>query len=87
MDEDLELEPQSKPEVVLHHTWVFKLSKRDALLVLKALGGRLTDKDAPEAKALGDRLTVLRANVGQDYQNSLDRAAKAAAEGWTEPKK
>jgi hypothetical protein len=71
------------PEVSYIPRWSFTLSKKDALLVLKALGGRLTDVEVKEAKELGDRLTELRQATGQDYQNSLDRAARAAAEGFT----
>jgi hypothetical protein len=76
-------EQNPAPEVSYIPRWSFTLSKRDALLVLKALGGRLTDHEIKEAKELGDRLTELRQSAGQDYQNSLDRAAHAAKEGFT----
>jgi hypothetical protein len=44
------------------------------LLVLKALGGRLTADDVPKAKELGDRLTELRAIEGRSYLGALERA-------------
>lgn len=75
MDEPLE----AGPEIVMHTTWVFKLNKRDSLLVLKALGGRLAEAERPEAEALDDRLTVLRAAQGAYYIGSLSKAAEAVA--------
>lgn len=74
------------PELGMHITWVFKLSKRDSLLVLKALGGRLSEDEAADAKALGDRLTVLRANDVTQYQQALARAAMDADPTWIPPK-
>lgn len=74
------------PELGMHVTWVFKLSKRDSLLVLKALGGRLSEDEVAEAKALGDRLTVLRANDATQYQQALVRAAMDANPSWLPPK-
>ena len=69
----------NKPQIHFKPAWVFELSKADSLLVLKALGGRLTgpaEKDA--AKVLCDRLTELRAQEGRAYLGSLERAAEAA---------
>lgn len=49
------------PHIHLEASWVFRLGKKDSLLVLKALGGRLAnDVEEREAEALGDRLTLLR---------------------------
>lgn len=47
------------PEAEMHLVpiWVLRLNKRDALLLLKALGGLLKDKEIEEARQLGDRLT------------------------------
>lgn len=65
----------SKAECWLMPTWAFRLGKRDALLVLKALGGRLTSAaDIADAKALGDRLTALRANAARDLIDGAERA-------------
>jgi hypothetical protein len=62
-------------------TWVFQLGKRDTLLVLKALRGRLTDEDeVSAARELGDRLTRLRAAAGRDLLSNLE-SAEAAANG------
>lgn len=61
-------------ECYLVPLWVFRLGKRDSLLVLKALGGRLTSKEAEEAKELGDRLTRQRANAARDLQAGAERA-------------
>jgi len=59
--------------------WRFTLGKRDALLVLKALGGRLTSEESRAAAAeLGDRLTVQRAAVTRDLVYHMERAENAA---------
>lgn len=64
-------------ELYLVPVWVFRLGKRDSLLVLKALGGRLQANEADEAKALGDRLTVHRANAARDLMAGTERAEAA----------
>lgn len=65
------------PEIVMNITWSFRLSKRDTLIVLKALGGRLKPEEVEEAKALGDRLAVLRAAEGRQALAPLERAVAA----------
>lgn len=60
--------------------WRFVLGRRDALLVLKALGGRLAEHEVAEASALCDRLTLQRAAAGRDFHNGLERAAEAVRE-------
>ncbi|AFU88127.1 hypothetical protein CcrColossus_gp257 [Caulobacter phage CcrColossus] len=42
-------------------SWTFSTSNDEMVLILKALGGRLTPKEAEKAKALGDQLTRQRA--------------------------
>lgn len=66
------------PQLVMRTSWCFILGRRDSLLMLKALGGRLTAVEVDDAKALGDRLTQLRAQEGRDYLNSLERAEAAS---------
>ncbi|AXQ68804.1 hypothetical protein HOU00_gp321 [Caulobacter phage CcrPW] len=41
--------------------WTFSTSNDEMVLIMKALGGRLTPKEAALAKALGDKLTRERA--------------------------
>lgn len=62
------------PEVAAHMTWIFKLSKPDALLVLKALRGTLKGPEIEQARELCDRLTVLRQKIGADITRGLDKA-------------
>jgi hypothetical protein len=53
---------EPRAEVMLSPSWVFRVYKRDADLILRALGGRLTaDAELAQARELGDRLTALRA--------------------------
>lgn len=66
-----------KAHVELVSLWRFVLGKRDALLVLKALGGRLTDAEQEQARELCDRLTLLREKGGLDLIGGLTRAADA----------
>lgn len=61
--------------------WRFMLNKRDSLLVLKALGGRLaTDEDRQAARELGNKLTLQRQASMRALMNGLNISA-AAAEG------
>ena len=62
-------------EVLMHPVWVFKADKREALLILKALGGRLTEEDAKEAKELCDLLTLQRAALAGDFARNLEHHA------------
>jgi hypothetical protein len=64
--------------VTLHVNWTFTLDKRDSLLMLKALGGRLKGPEVELAKSLGDRLTVLRSKCADDVAESLRRHAANA---------
>ena len=58
--------------------WVFRLNKRDALLVMKALGGRLvSDQEQADAAALGDRLTLLRAQCAKEALHGYAKAEEA----------
>lgn len=56
--EDFGEEPSN---ITLRATWLLELNAKDAVLVLKALGGRLTMEEAVAAQELGNRLTVIRA--------------------------
>ncbi len=69
---------ESNPECNFVGRWAFVLGPRDSLLVLKALGGRLTtDQDRTDAEALGDRLTLLgESSMGTGWPG-LQRAADA----------
>lgn len=49
------------PNVTVKMDWTMTLSTEELRLVLKALGGRLKPEEVGDAKALGDRLTALRA--------------------------
>lgn len=68
---------ESGPETFMQPTWVFRLGKRDSLLVLKALGGRLSDDEKAEAEALCDRLTLQRESMIADMLKGLTKAADA----------
>lgn len=61
--------------------WRFTLNKHDALLVLKALGGRLLPEEDSAAEDLCNRLTVQRAQCVSEMQRHTERAAKHAQEG------
>lgn len=70
--------PGPDAHLELEWVWVFKLGKRDALLLLKALGGRLANDDEREAaSALCDRLTLLREATAREQYRALERAADA----------
>lgn len=55
--EDFGEEPSN---ITLRATWLLELNAKDAVTVLKALGGRLTMEEAVAAQELGNRLTVIR---------------------------
>lgn len=61
-------------DVFLEPVWNFRVGPRDALLILKALGGRLGEEDDEPALALCDRLTALRQRHGDEMARALDRA-------------
>lgn len=69
-----------KPQLYLKPNWIFELNKFDTLLILKALGGRLTEDEVLKAKELGDRLTELRATEGRNYLGALERAEASRLE-------
>lgn len=51
-------------ELSMERTWTLSLSNREIILVMKALGGRITSEpEKNEAMDLGDRLTDLRAKA------------------------
>lgn len=60
-------------------TWVFKLHSHQALLVLKALGGRLKPEEVEEAKVLGDELTKRRSQLAMDLSKALEKNANKIA--------
>jgi hypothetical protein len=70
-------------EIQLAPVWVLKLNASDAMLVLKALGGRLNPSkrdgtnEIDQARALGDRLTAMRAHCGRAFTSTLQRAEQA----------
>jgi hypothetical protein len=63
------------PEVMINPVWTFRVSNRDALIILKALGGRLNNEDEiKQAEELGDRLTILRSKSLQMIVKAAERA-------------
>lgn len=75
-----ELLPEGRSEMHLRPRWIFELDKRDALLTLKALGGRLSDEEKVLAAELGDRLTLQRAKLARDLLKGLAKAEEAVLE-------
>jgi hypothetical protein len=67
-----EHDDEPRADLALLQSWRFTVSKRDAMLILQALGGRLAGDELDEARALGDRLTALRVR-------SIEAAAGNAA--------
>jgi hypothetical protein len=49
--------------MVIQSTWIITLTTEELRLVMKALGGRLSEDEVPLAKELGDNLTRHRGNV------------------------
>lgn len=73
-------------EFRLLQMWQFRVAKNDAMLILQALGGRLTSPDAiAAARELGDRLTALRIKETSDVVEHMDvlRARLETATGKT----
>ena len=67
------------PVAHLQPVWIFEVNKRDALLILRALGGRLTNDDEQEAaRLLGNRLTLQRAKLAGELAAGLEINAEAA---------
>lgn len=55
--------------------WRFTLGRKESLLVLKALGGRLkTEGEIDSAQQLGDRLTLQRANEARVLLDAMEQA-------------
>lgn len=77
-----------RSEVRILQLWEFRLGRRDALLVLQALGGRLFDAEQLHAaRELGDRLTALRvreleqgARQGVGLRANLEKATGRTVE-------
>lgn len=67
-------------EIHLMPMWRFQCDTQDALLIMKALGGRLNDTEVLKAKELGDKLTIERAKQGRQMMDGLERAAAAVAD-------
>jgi hypothetical protein len=67
-----EHDDEPRADLALLQSWRFTVSKRDAMLILQSLGGRLAGDEQDEARALGDRLTALRVR-------SIEAAAGNAA--------
>ena len=78
MSEHAQPPKEEGPQLVMRTSWCFIVGKRDSLLILKALGGRLSEADVEPARDLGNRLTHLRAQEGRDYLGSLERAEQAS---------
>lgn len=72
------VDPHISPQTFMRTAWVFELDRRDALLMLKALGGRLSDEEVVQARDLGNRLTIIRAAAARDALKHLQRAAEHA---------
>ena len=63
--------------IALIPLWQFTLGKRDALLVLKALGGRLAnEQEIQAASELCDRLTLQRGSIAQDFAKGITVASE-----------
>lgn len=66
------LDQDHRSEVGMYPQWVLKLDKRDSLLVLQALGGRLLSPEmVAAAAALGDRLAMQRASAAKQFYEPL----------------
>jgi hypothetical protein len=72
-------------EVRLQHVWTVIVDTPDLLLILKALGGRLTEEEDQAAIDLGDRLTELRGRAliiaARDGERLLDVISQKRGEG------
>jgi len=62
-------------DVSLQVSWVFSTNADEASLILSALGGRLRDEDKVAAKALSDKLTLIRANAAQQFVDQMKKHA------------
>lgn len=67
-------EEERPAETFIEMYWHFRLNKADALLVMKALGGRLKEAEVPAAKELGDYLTELRMRAAEENLRGLIKA-------------
>ena len=66
------------PVAHLQPIWIFELNKRDALLILRALGGRITNDDEQEAaRLLGNRRPAWRAAASGDCRDGEDQIGRA----------
>jgi hypothetical protein len=79
MSDAVHLPSEQGPQMHLQPVWIFELGQRDALLVLRALGGRLsTPEETEAARTLGNRLTMQREKLAQGLTKGLEIAAAAA---------
>jgi len=67
-------------ELGVTNIWMLTLRQRELMLVLKALGGRLTEAEIDEAAALGDKLTDLRIAHTKDALQAIDRIEQSIAQ-------
>lgn len=58
-------------KIVPSVAWTFTLDARETALVLAALGGRLRPEHYDRAKALGDKLTLERARLADEWADQL----------------
>lgn len=61
--------------VTLQANWQFQADSVDASLILKALGGRLTEEEKQDAKELGDELTLQRAAQARMFADQMSSHA------------
>jgi hypothetical protein len=64
-------------EVMFSPAWVFRVYPKDAALILRALGGRLSSTlDEQAASELCDRLTLMREAAVRDFAGPYIAAAE-----------
>jgi hypothetical protein len=62
-------------DIYLREQWAFTVTKREMLLILKGLGGRLKSKeDIADAEALGDHLTRIKIDALKSITDRLEKA-------------
>lgn len=69
------------PDINIRSEWGVVLNTDELRLVLKALGGRLNPDEALDAKALGDRLAVLRAHATLQMAEQAEKLLQNVAKG------
>lgn len=61
-----------RPAIDIEPRWNFSCNSMETRLILAALGGRLTSDQIPVARALGDQLTLLRAQAAGNLADNMD---------------